>query len=170
MVALAYSHTAFHTSTGGLETSALLASIQTNPAPDRLRLSLTAAQWAVFNDYLQPMLLASGQVLMREGSSEYTLYFVEYGALSVHRQTDGGHLRMAVIGPGSVVGEGAFFSHQPRSATVTVMSNARLWCLTSGRFTELSHRQPDIAVAVSMALGSVMSRRMPDTRRRAAIT
>ena len=47
----------------------------------------------------------------------------------------------------SVVGEGGFFSHRPRSATVQAAAPSRLWALPALRFTELSNRQPAIALA-----------------------
>ena len=103
-------------------------------------------------------------------SLDRTLFLVERGTLSVHLEDDKGRLRLAMVGAGSVVGEGAFFSHQPRSATVQANNACQLWALHPLRFVELANRQPALALALSLALGSVMARRMRQRRRRVAST
>ena len=79
-------------------------------------------------------------------------------------------LRLAVVGPGSVVGEGAFFSHRPRSATVQTSAPCKLWALHALRFTELANRQPAVALALTMAVGSVLAKRLGNRKRRVAAT
>ena len=71
---------------------------------------------------------------------------------------------------GSVVGEGAFFSHRSRSATVQASAPCKLWSLTAIRFTELSIRQPAIALGLVMAAGAVLAKRLGNRRRRVAAT
>lgn len=81
-----------------------------------------------------------------------------------------GRVRLAIVGPGSVVGEGAFFSHRPRSATVQAASAARIWSLTPLRFTELANRQPAWRWNWLMGLGAVVSRRRISRPKRIAVT
>jgi CRP-like cAMP-binding protein len=90
--------------------------------------------------------------------------------LSVHYEDAKGRVRLAVVGPGSAVGEGAFFTRLPRSATVQAASPSKVWCLTPIRFTELSNRQPALALEVAMALGSLVSRRLSNKPKRVAVT
>lgn len=149
---------------------ALLAALSHAPADDRLELNLSSLQWDTLAAYLQPLSLVSGEVLFQKGMLDRTLYLVESGTLSVHLEDDKGRLRLAMVGAGSVVGEGAFFSHQPRSATVQANNACQLWTLHPLRFTELANRQPPLALALSLALGSVMARRMRQRRRRVAST
>lgn len=132
--------------------------------------SLTAAQWEVLAPYLLPVTMAAGQVLFTQGSSDRTLFLVESGSLSVHYQDEKERLRLAIVGPGSVVGEGAFFSHRPRSATVQASAPAKLWSLPALRFTELANRQPAIALGLVMAAGAVLAKRLGNRRRRVAAT
>ena len=87
-------------------------------AEDSLSNPLKPEQWELFSAYLQPCHLAPGQLLINQGANDRTLYFVESGNLSVHYEDEKGRLRMAIVNPGSVVGEGAFYSHRPRGATV----------------------------------------------------
>jgi CRP-like cAMP-binding protein len=131
---------------------------------------LSAAQWDTLSAYLQPVTLAAGHTLFNQGASERSLYFIESGSLSVHYQDEKERLRLAIVTAGSVVGEGAFFSHRPRSATVQATAPCKLWSLTAIRFTELSNRQPAIALQLVMAVGAVIAKRMANRRRRIATT
>lgn len=131
---------------------------------------LTPAQWDIFSAYVQPMNLSSRQLLFPIGATERTLYLVESGSLSVHFEDERDRVRLAVVTCGSVVGEGAFFSHRPRSATVQANEATKLWSLTAMRFTELSNRQPAIALALSLAAGAVLAKRVGSSRRRVATT
>ena len=131
---------------------------------------LTNAQWEILAPYLSPTHLAASQVLFQQGSQERTLFFVESGSLSVHFEDEQQRIRLAIVGAGSIVGEGAFFSHRPRSATVQAVSPAKLWGLASIRFTELCNRQPTVAVALAMAAGSVLAKRLGNRKRRVAAT
>ncbi|MDY0105528.1 MAG: cyclic nucleotide-binding domain-containing protein [Giesbergeria sp.] len=127
-------------------------------------------QWDTLSAYLQPCMLAAGQLLFNRGVTDRTLYLVESGSISVHYEDDKGRLRMAVVPPGSVLGEGGFFAHRPRSATAQAAAPSKLWALTALRFTELSNRQPAIALGLAMAAGAVMSKRLGNRRRRVAST
>ena len=114
--------------------------------------------------------MAPGQILITQGAADRTLYFVESGMLTVHYEESGGKIRLAAVGAGSVVGEGGFFSHMARSATVQAASACRLWALTPMRFSELGNRQPTVALALAMALGAIMAKRVASNRRRVIVT
>ena len=144
--------------------------ITQSPASDALRCQFSAAQWEVLGNYLQPFSLRSGQVVIEQGAQDRTLYFVESGGLSVHYEDDKARVRMALVAAGSVVGEGSFFSHLPRSATVQATGPSKLWCLTALRFLELSNRQSPLALELTVALGSVMAKRLFNRPRRVAVT
>jgi CRP/FNR family cyclic AMP-dependent transcriptional regulator len=148
----------------------LLDAIAQANADDSMTNPLTPAQWDVLSSYLLPVVLSAGQVLFNQGATDRTLYLVESGSLSVHYQDEKERLRLAIVGAGSVVGEGAFFSHRTRSATVQASGPSKLWSLTAIRFTELSNRQPAIALGLAMAAGSVLAKRLGNRRRRVAAT
>jgi CRP/FNR family cyclic AMP-dependent transcriptional regulator len=139
-------------------------------ADDSMTNPLTPAQWDVLSSYLLPVVLPAGQVLFNQGATDRTLYLVESGSLSVHYQDEKERLRLAIVGAGSVVGEGAFFSHRTRSATVQASGPCKLWSLPAIRFTELSNRQPAIALGLAMAAGGVLAKRLGNRRRRVAAT
>ena len=139
-------------------------------AEDSMTNPFSPAQWSALLPYLQPYTLAAGQVLFTRGASDRTLYFIESGSLSVHYEDEKERLRLAIVGSGSVVGEGAFFSHRPRSASVQAAAASKLWGLTSLRFTELGNRQPALALGLAMAAGAVLAKRLGNRRRRVAAT
>lgn len=139
-------------------------------ALDALPLNLDAEQWKVLTDFLQPVQLQEGQTLIEQGIKDRTVYFVESGSLTVHYEDSRERIRLAMVGPGSVLGEGAFYSHLPRSATVTATNACRLWCLSPLRFRELAARHPAIALELSMAMSSVLARRLYNRPKRVAVT
>lgn len=148
----------------------LIDAIAQASADDSMTNPLTSAQWDVLSSYLLPVVLPTGQVLFSQGANDRTLYLVESGSLSVHYQDEKERLRLAIVGPGSVLGEGAFFSHRTRSATVQASAPCKLWSLTAIRYTELANRQPAIALGLVMAAGSVLAKRLGNRRRRIAAT
>ncbi len=148
----------------------LLDAIAQAGADDSMTNPLSVAQWDVLSSYLLPVVLSAGQILFSQGATDRTLFLVESGNLSVHYQDEKERLRLAIVGAGSVVGEGAFFSHRPRSATVQASVPCKLWSLPALRFTELSNRQPAIALGLAMAAGSVLAKRLGNRRRRVAAT
>ncbi|MFC7435331.1 Crp/Fnr family transcriptional regulator [Hydrogenophaga bisanensis] len=139
-------------------------------ALDALPLNLNAEQWKVLADFLQPLQLQEGQKLMEQGIKDRTVYFVESGTLTVHYEDAKERIRLAMVGPGSVLGEGAFYSHLPRSATVTATNVCRLWCLTPLRYRELASRHPDVALELTMAMSAVLARRLYNRPKRVAVT
>lgn len=50
---------------------------------------------------------------MEQGAHNRTLYFIESGTLSVHYGDEKADLRIALVGVGTVLGEGAFFRTNP---------------------------------------------------------
>lgn len=148
----------------------LISSLAQASAEDRMSDPFAPAQWSALAPYLQACTLAPGQILFTRGASERTLYLIESGSLSVHYEDEKGRLRLAIVASGSVIGEGAFFSQRPRTASVQAAAASKLWGLTALRFTELSNRQPALALGLAMAAGSVLARRLSNRRRRVAAT
>ncbi|CAN5536187.1 hypothetical protein BH11PSE7_BH11PSE7_11570 [soil metagenome] len=155
---------------GKFDVKDLIAAIANATVDDALLLNLTPVQWETLAPFLQPLALASGQVLFKQGAADRTLYFIETGNLSVHYEDKQGEVRLAIVGAGSAVGEGSFFSRTPRSATVQAGMPTRLWSLSPMRFSELTNRKPELALAVAMAAGAVVAKRLSNRRKRDAVT
>lgn len=139
-------------------------------ASDALRCQFSVPNWEILASYLQPFALGSGQVLIQQGAADRSLYFIESGTLTVHYEDEKARVRMTLVGPGSILGEGAFFSHQLRSATVQASGDCKLWCLTPIRFAELANRHSAMALELTLAMGAVMARRLYNRPKRVAVT
>ncbi|MGE4241558.1 Crp/Fnr family transcriptional regulator [Ramlibacter sp.] len=148
----------------------LVRAIAHNHSNDVFAPRLKEDQWALLGAYLQPLALARGQKLIEQNAEDRTVYFVESGQLAVHFEDEKKRLRLAVVDAGSAVGEGSFFTRNVRSATVQAASDCRIWSLTPIRFTELTNRQPALALEIALALGALVSRRLANRPRRVAVT
>ena len=152
------------------ELQGLINAITLGADPECIANPLVHEQWDLLCGYLQVSNLADGQVVFRQGEIDKTVYLIETGHLSVHYQDAKERVHMALVGSGSVVGEVSFFSYQPRRANVQANGPTRVWLLTALRFSELSKRQPDIALGISMVLGGVLAKRLGNRKRRIAAT
>lgn len=161
---------AVHASAVRFDIQDLAQATRASNALDALPLNLSDALWRTLADHLQPVSLTRGQVLIEQGVKDRTVYFVEAGSLTVHYEDDRERIRIAMVGAGSLLGEGAFFSHLPRSATVQAGSDCRLWCLTPLRFRELCTRHPEVALELTVAMSTVLARRMYNKPKRVAVT
>lgn len=150
--------------------SGLASAMTSSVAIDSLQCTFAQPQWDVLAAYLQPGEFRNGQVLMAQRDEDRTLYFIESGTLAVHYEDEKARVRMAMVGPGTVLGEGAFFAQQPRSATVQASTLCKLWSLTLQRFKELAHRHPAIALELTLGMAGVMARRLYSRPKRVAVT
>jgi CRP-like cAMP-binding protein len=53
---------------------------------------------------------------------------------------------------------------------VVATGAARVWRLTGIRFAELSNRQPNLALELTMGLGAVIAKRLVNKQKRVAVT
>jgi CRP/FNR family cyclic AMP-dependent transcriptional regulator len=148
----------------------LIQAMQQSPALDALHMQLSPPNWDILAGHLQALTMDSGQVLFERGTIDRTLFFVESGTLSAHYEDKKSRLRMAMVGSGSVLGEGSFFSHEPRNATVHASSACRIWTLSPARFADLAARHSPIALELSQALGAVIAKRLYNRLKRPAVT
>jgi CRP-like cAMP-binding protein len=148
----------------------LITAIAHNREDGVLARHLGAQSWYIVADYLHPHAYERGHLLIAQGAADRNLYFLESGTLKVDVRTDQGPLQLAILGPGTVVGEGSFFSHLPRNASVVAYSNCKLWELNPADFDTLGKKHPTVALALSMALGAIVATRLADVSRRIAIT
>jgi CRP/FNR family cyclic AMP-dependent transcriptional regulator len=151
------------------DVAALVAAIARNTEPGGLAQHLEPFRWKVLASYVQPQVHRRGELLIGQGDLDRKLYFVESGDLKVDMHTPKGIIHLAIVGPGSVVGEGSFFSHLARSASVSAYSDCKVWVLTPAEFNRLSHDNANVALAVCLAVGTVLATRMLDMSKRLAV-
>jgi CRP/FNR family cyclic AMP-dependent transcriptional regulator len=126
--------------------------------------------WPILAGYLDVENIQRGHILTAMGALDRTVYFLESGTLRIHYSKDPGQLVVATLRAGSVVGEGAFFSHLERNATVQAMTPCRIWSLTPSRFEELRKQNAEVALSLAMALGAAVASRMLDVTKRVVVT
>ena len=137
---------------------------------DALRCRFSMPHWDILGAFMHPFPLNSGQILVEQGAHDCSLYFIESGSLSAHHEDEKASIQMALIGSGTVLGEGSFFSQQPRRATVHATTLCKVWCMTPLRFKDLASRHSSIALELTLGLGSVMAKRLRIQPKQAAIT
>jgi CRP-like cAMP-binding protein len=139
----------------------LVHAMQTLNADDAFRPRLLLDQWRAISPYLTRHSIRAGDLLMKQGDTDRTVYFLGQGSLQVF-VTGGapGSNRVAILRAGSVVGEPGLFSDGARMANVEAMTPCEVWALRGPRLEELSQRLPALALELIRAAGSVMSTRM----------
>jgi CRP/FNR family transcriptional regulator, cyclic AMP receptor protein len=135
--------------------------IQTLNTEDAFRVRLSMEQWRAVFPYLSKHEIRAGDLVIKQGDPERTLYFLAQGSLQVFVSgAPPGSTRIAILQPGSVVGEPGLFTDTPRMANVEAMNACIVWSLRSPRFEELAQRLPALALEILRAAGGVMAARM----------
>lgn len=134
----------------------LVTAIGALDATDALQCKLTLQEWKALAPYLSMRFLKAGDPLMHEGDGDREVFILADGELEVTIMGN----NVATLGPGSVVGEGAFFSGAPRSATVTPTQPGVAWGLSWEKFEAMTQKHPKLSVDLVKGLASVMAIRM----------
>ncbi len=79
-------------------------------------------------DLFRTVQVAAGEVLIREGDTDRSLYLVKRGLFTVTAHTPGARkpVHLAELGPGTLFGEVALLSRTPRTATVTAFQDGEV--------------------------------------------
>lgn len=124
-------------------------------SPDETRLVLDSAR---------SVTLDSGSLLFREGDRGRELFIVESGeiAISIHLP-DGVEKEIDVVREGDFFGEMSIFDDEPRSATCTAKTPARLIALNRDEFFRVIEKHPDAAVKILYRMLTITTRRLRNT-------
>jgi len=144
-----------------MDINALVQALQTLNAEDAFRPRLTLEQWRLIAPYLTRHDIRAGDLLIKQGDADRTMYFLEQGSLQIF-VTGGppGSNRIAILRAGSVVGEPGLFGDSPRMANVEAMTPCTVWALRGPRLEELAQRQPALVLELLRTAGGVMATRM----------
>ena len=94
-----------------------------------------------------------GEVLTRQGAEAHWLYVITKGEAEVRVSTDGNlSEHLANLGPGDFFGERGMMTGEPRSATVTALSDVECYRLDKEAFHDILQRRPEIAENISEIL------------------
>lgn len=140
----------------------VIQAVQSLNAEDSFRPRLDARQWQLFGEYFNEVNLRSGEVLVKYRDMERTVYLLEQGTLQLYvpAAPQAGRRPVAILRPGSIVGEAAMFGDAPRMAQVEAMSPCTVWALPRHRLDEMALRQTTLALEVLRSLGAVLVARM----------
>ena len=145
----------------------LVQAIHTLNAYDAFRPRFSAENWRVVGSYLIRREMKSGDVLIFQGDSDRTMYFLESGTLQVYvRGTATQSAKIALLRAGAIVGEPALFGDTARMAQVDAISPSVVWALNRPRLEEMLASQPELAYEILRASGAVMAERMRGTLER----
>ena len=144
-----------------MDINALVQALQTLNAEDAFRPRLNLDQWSLIAPYLTRHEIRAGDLLIKQGDADRTMYFLEQGSLQVF-VTGGppGSNRISILRAGSVVGEPGLFGDSPRMANVEAMTPCTVWALRGPRLEELAQRQPALVLELLRTAGGVMAMRM----------
>ena len=139
----------------------LVRAVQTLNAEDAFRPRLSFDQWRTLAPYLARHEIRAGDMLIKQGDADRSMYMLAQGSLQVF-VTGGppGSARIAILRTGSIVGEPGLFNDGPRMANVEAMTPCVVWALRGPRFEELAQRLPALALELLRAAGNVMAVRM----------
>lgn len=112
---------------------------------------------------MQPIDLAPGQLLWRQGQAADALHLISGGRIGVYlRQPGGTEVHLTTLGPGEVLGELPLIDGGTRSATARALDRARLWSLSRAGFAALTLRHSPTALAVRRRICAVACTRLRD--------
>ncbi|HET9652237.1 MAG TPA: mechanosensitive ion channel family protein [Usitatibacter sp.] len=115
---------------------------------------LTAAERDTLAGHLVYAPFVAGDVMTHQGATAHWLYLVISGAAEVWREGAGGRQLVSVLEPGSVFGEMALMTGEPRRATVVARSDVVCYRLDKAGFETVLQARPDVAEAISRVLSS----------------
>ncbi len=120
--------------------------------PDRLSTGLL--------DGATPRKLAADEVLFVAGDPGNGFYRVEEGLLKISIVSASGAERiLAILGPGSIVGDLAIIDGKPRSASVSALRDTRLQFVSQTAFDAFAGKNPEIY----KYLAKILAERLRDT-------
>ena len=139
----------------------LVRAIETLNAEDAFRAQLSAEQWRAVEPYLTRHDIRAGDLLIKQGDTDRTMYLLAQGSLQVFVSAGApAGSRVAILRAGSVVGEPALFGDYPRMANAEAMTPCVVYALRGPRIEELAQRLPALALEILRAAGGVMATRM----------
>lgn len=108
----------------------------------------------------KPVKLAADEVLFLAGDPGDGCYRLEEGLLKVSMLSPSGAERiLAILGPGSIVGDMAMIDGRPRSASVTALRDCKLSFVSRTSFETVANKNPEIY----KHLLSLLAARLRDT-------
>lgn len=123
---------------------------------------------AMILDYTQARRFNAGDMAVRAGERNRSLFIVTSGSFEVLVPSPHGPQRATVFGAGDMFGELAFFDNQPRSADVRATEESEALIMTPAGFDRFRLANSRLAIRFVMDLGRILSMRFRDYNSRLA--
>jgi CRP/FNR family cyclic AMP-dependent transcriptional regulator len=94
----------------------------------------------------------AGTVVFNEGDVADNMYVIQAGKVRITRAVGTQEAYLAVLGPGEFFGEMAIVNNRPRSATATVLEDARLVAIDARTLESMLRTNTEIAVRLIQKL------------------
>ncbi len=98
---------------------------------------------------MQSRSFGPGEVVFRQGDAgKREAYLVHDGTVEVRRQTPNGERVLRTLAKGDLLGEVAFFSDGPHSATALAIGRLTLLVVPADRLEHLLRTKPNLGIAI----------------------
>ncbi len=109
------------------------------------------------------------QVLIEDGNTQDSLYFVIAGTLHATTMRQGRQVLLGKIGPGETIGEINIFHPGLASATVTAVEFSQVWRIDRQSLEEFMNASPLPAAHLLIGIASTLSKRLRETNEKVAM-
>jgi sulfate permease, SulP family len=110
---------------------------------------------------LEPLVYEVGEIVLAQGERGDSLLFIERGQLGVKLASgNGGDVRLASYGPGTLVGEQALFTFGSQPAQVVADVSTRAFRLTRNKLNELERTSPGAALELKSLVIQTLATRL----------
>jgi len=110
---------------------------------------------------LEPVVFEPGEVVLTRGERGDSLFFIERGQLGVKLTSgNGASVRFASYGPGTLVGQQAFFTFGSQPAQVIADAPTRAFRLTRNKLNELERTSPGAALELKTLVIQTLATRL----------
>jgi CRP-like cAMP-binding protein len=116
--------------------------------------------WGRLFEHTELLRLAPGEVLVRAGEIDRTMYVLRSGRLAVTLAATG--TTIGVIEAGSVAGEVGFLDGGPRTATLEAVGAVEVFVLGFESFETLAARYPVLGRRILLDLARILAARLRD--------
>jgi len=103
-------------------------------------------------------------LIIEQGAPSNDIFFIEAGHASVAVAPEGrAPVRLATVGPGSIVGEIAFYLGETRSASVVAEEDMIVWRLSRASVQRLQAEMPEVALRFHEGIAAMLAKRLTRT-------
>tara|TARA_B100000315_G_scaffold33171_1_gene27832 strand:- start:611 stop:1072 length:462 start_codon:yes stop_codon:yes gene_type:complete len=131
---------------------------------------LDSGEIEIMADHVEYRKMPAGTILLEEGSSGDSLYYVIGGIVEIRKEAmDGTQSILSQFTKGAAIGEmGLIDMNSKRSATAKVVEESEFLVLTRKNFNDIIEKNPKIAIKVLISIACTISSRLRHTSGRFA--